>query len=196
MTMAQVRGAGYYSERPTRIEYDGVAQCYAVDAFRRVASLNRLADNREAARRYQKLADRIAACFQRKFWVNGHFAEYIHPQRGVIMKHGLTDVDWAAIAIAVPDGDQTAILWPKLKNEKRFYYGGMPTGLATLPDTYEGWEFATGVNDRYDLAAMGRVWYLESWARPRWATVRDWWTPSARSVGSARKRVLLARTVY
>ena len=29
-----VRGAGYYMERPTRVEYDGVAQCHAVDAFR------------------------------------------------------------------------------------------------------------------------------------------------------------------
>ena len=28
-----VKGAGYYVERSTRIEFDGVAQCHAADAF-------------------------------------------------------------------------------------------------------------------------------------------------------------------
>jgi hypothetical protein len=41
----------------------------------------------------------------------------------------------------------------------------MPTGIAALPDSYESWEFPTP--DRMDLAAMGRVWYLECWARAR-----------------------------
>jgi hypothetical protein len=162
-----VRGAGYYVERPTRIEYDGVAQCHAVDAFQRVAAMNLLAGKDREARRYQKLADRIVSCFRRKFWVKDKFAEYIHPQRGVIANHGLTDVDWAAIATGAASAEQTAVLWPRLKDEKRFLYGGMPSGIAALPETYEGWEFTTGANDRYDLAAMGRVWYLESWARAR-----------------------------
>lgn len=60
---------------------------------------------------------------------------------------------------------QIATLWPRLKDEKRFYYGGMPTGIATRPETYEKWEFTT--NDQMDLAAMGRVWYLECWARAK-----------------------------
>ncbi len=165
-----VRGAGYYIERPVRIEFDGVTQCHAVDAFRRVAALNGLAGEHEAARRYQKLADRIGAHFRNAFWVKDQFAEYIHPQRGIIVKHGLTDVDWCAIATGVANAEQIATLWPRLKDEKRFYYGGMPTGIATLPETYESWEFT--FNDRMDLAAMGRVWYLECWARARMGDAR------------------------
>jgi hypothetical protein len=162
-----VGGAGYYVERPTRIEYDGVTQCHAADAFRRVADLNRVLGKDEAARRYQELADRVTAHFQKAFWVadKGQFAEYIHPTRGVISSHGLTDVDWSAIATGAATAEQTAAVWPKLKDEKRFYYAGMPTGIATLPETYEPWESTHP--DRYDLAAMGRVWYLECWARAR-----------------------------
>ncbi len=162
-----VGGAGYYVERPTRIEHDGVSQGHAVDAFRRLAELNKIAGNAEAARRYERLAGRVAGHFQKRFWVKDRFAEYIHPERGVIASHGLTDVDWSAIATGVATAQQRALLWPRLKDEKKFYYGGMPTGIATLPSSYESWEFTH--DDRMDLAAMGRVWYLESWARARMA---------------------------
>ncbi|MCC6489745.1 MAG: hypothetical protein IT364_19805 [Candidatus Hydrogenedentes bacterium] len=160
-----VAGAGYYVERPTRVEYDGVAQCYSVDAFRRVAGLNAIAGNADAAARYRTLADTIESHFRTRFWVKDHFAEYIHPERGVIATHGLTDVDWAAIATGVATAEQCAILWPQLRDEQLFRYGGMPTGIATHPEKYESWEFA--YDDRMDLAAMGRVWYLECWARAR-----------------------------
>jgi hypothetical protein len=160
-----VRGAGYYVERPARIEYDGVAQCHAADAYRRVAVLNSLSEKRDAARRYQGLADRVADHFRRVFWVGDHFAEYIHPERGIVASHGLTDVDWSAIATGLASAEQVAILWPRLKDERRFEYGGMPAGISTLPDSYEAWEFMT--SDRYDLAAMGRVWYLQCWALAR-----------------------------
>lgn len=160
-----VKGAGYYIERPTRIESDGVAQGHAVDAFRRIAALNRVVGDDAKARHYEKLAERIQRHFVTQFWVKDHFAEYRHPQRGLIASHGLTDVDWAAIATGVATPKQQAILWPKLKEEKGFYYGGMPTGIATRPETYEAWEFSHA--DQHDLAAMGRVWYLEAWARAR-----------------------------
>lgn len=160
-----VAGAGYYVERPTRIEYDGVTQCHAVDAFRRVSALNRRAGDDRAARSYDALAERIADNFQRRFWVGDHFAEYLHPERGLIGYHGLTDVDWAALATKVATPEQRAILWPQLKDENRFRYGGMPTGISTRPESYEDWEFSHP--DRMDLAAMGRVWYLECWARAR-----------------------------
>jgi hypothetical protein len=160
-----VRGAGYYVERPARIEYDGVAQCHAADAFRRVAALNALAGRPDAARRYEGLAERIADHFRRVFWVGDHFAEYIHPEHGVVACHGLTDVDWSAIALGLATAEQVAILWPRLKDERRFDYGGMPAGISTLPDSYEAWEFTT--DDRYDLAAMGRVWYLQCGALAR-----------------------------
>ena len=160
-----VAGAGYYIERPTRVEYDGVAQCHVIDAFRRVAGLNQVAGDQAAARIYRELATRITRNFHNRFWRNDQFAEYIHPEKGAVKNHGLTDTDWSAIALDVITPDQKTILWPRLKDEKRFYYGGMPTGIATLPDTYEKWESTYG--DVYDLAAMGRVWYLEAAARTK-----------------------------
>ena len=161
----RVGGAGYYIERPTRIESDGVSQCHAVDALRRLAALNRAAGDEPAARRFSDRAERIAGHFREAFWVGDHFAEYIHPERGVMAHHGLTDVDWAAIACDVAGPEQTAVLWPKLRSEEKFHYGGMPSGISTRPETYEDWEFTHP--DKHDLAAMGRVWYVECWARWR-----------------------------
>lgn len=160
-----VRGAGYYMERPTRVEYDGVAQCHAVDAFRRAADLNEIAGCEETAEKYRKLGARIESCFHSRFWLKDRFAEYIHPERGVIANHGLTDVDWSAVALDVASAEQLALLWPQLKNENRFYYGGMPTGVAAHPENYESWE--STYPDSMDMAAMGRVWHLEAWARAR-----------------------------
>lgn len=159
----RVKGAGYYVERPARIESDGVAQCYVADAFRRLAALNRVLADDTAARRYQELAERIGRNFTSRFWVKDHFAEYWHPDRGLIAHHGRTDVDWAALATGLATPEQRAILWPQLRSEARFHYGGVPTGIATRPETYEPWEFTHP--DRHDLAAMGRAWYLEAWAR-------------------------------
>lgn len=157
-TEGLVQGGGFYLERPTRIEYDGVNQCYTMHALRLAAQM--LGDPRS-----QVVADSITQCFRRQFWAGDHCVEYIHPQRGAISHHGLTDVDWAAIATGILTTEQEAVLWPQLKNERRFYYGGMPSGIATRPESYEDWEFT--YSDRLDLAAMGRVWFLESWARAR-----------------------------
>ena len=158
-------GAGYYVERPTRVECDGVTQCHGVDAFRRLAALNRNVGHEDAARRYEQLADRVLACFQSRFWGDGQFVEYIHPARGPIAAHGLTDVDWCALAFGCATAEQQAVVWPKLKDAEGFRYGGMPTAIATNPEHYEDWEFSYG--DRMDLAAMGRVWYIECRARAR-----------------------------
>lgn len=165
MTTAEgaVGGAGYYVERPTRVEYDGVTQGHAVDAFRRLADLNEIAGDAETAKRFRLLANCIESNFQTKFWVGDHFAEYIHPQHGAISNHGLTDTDWTAIAMHVATDLQQAKLWPQLQHEMKFRYAGVPTGIATMPETYEAWEFSH--NDRMDLAAMGRVWYIECQAR-------------------------------
>ena len=159
-----VRGGGYYVERPPRLESDGVTQCYAIDAFRIVASLNRVAGHESVAARYERLAEKIQHYFVTKFWVSDHFAEYLNPVHGLVSGHGLTDVDWAAIATGVATPVQIETLWPRLRSEERFHYGGIPTGIATHPERYEAWEFNY---DRHDLAAMGRVWYLEAWARAR-----------------------------
>ena len=167
MTTAEgaVGGAGYYVERPTRVEYDGVTQGHAVDAFRRLAALNLIAGNTAEEKRFRELADRIQSHFQTRFWAEDHFAEYIHPKRGPIATHGLTDTDWSAIATGVATGEQQDSLWPRLVAAQGFRYGGMPTGIATKPENYETWEFSH--DDRMDLAAMGRVWYIECWARGR-----------------------------
>jgi len=159
-----VRGGGYYVERPPRLDEDGVTQCYAVDAFTIAASLNGVAGKDAAVSRYNGLAARIRDHFVTRCWAGDHFIEYVNPGHGAVANHGLTDVDWAAIATGVATPEQVRILWPQLRDEERFHYGGMPTGIATHPEKYEAWEFSY---DRHDLASMGRVWYLEAWARAR-----------------------------
>jgi hypothetical protein len=160
-----VKGGGYYVERPTRLECDGVTQPHAIDAFRRAAVLNRAIGDAKRAGQLERTAEKIRRYFVERFWRQDRFAEYRHPERGFITTHGYTDADWAALAFGVASRDQVAKLWPGIRNEKRFYYGGMPAGIATEPDKYEAWEFA--YPDRMDLAAMGRVWYLECQARAR-----------------------------
>ena len=158
----RVRGAGYYIERPTRIESDGVAQCYAIDAFRKVSELNAVLGREEDAEHYRKIAKKMQHYFITKFWHENKFAEYYNPEYGFITAHGLTDTDWASIALCIATREQTEILYPQLSNDKGFIYGTMPAGISTKPQTYEDWEFAHP--DRYDLGAMGRVWYLTAMA--------------------------------
>lgn len=153
-----VPGGAYYLERPTRLQYDGIGQCYAAHALR-------LASQLTGDRRYEAVADRIRDCFRRRFWADGHCVEYINPEHGPISSHGLTDVDWAAIATGMASEEQCAVLWPQLRDNADFLYDGIPTGIATRPETYEDWEMMH--MGRHDLAAMGRVWFLESWARWR-----------------------------
>jgi len=158
-------GGGFYVERPTRLEFDGVNQCYCAHAFAQAARLLGAAGEEGPADTCEQAALRLTAAFRRHFWAGDHCVEYIHPIRGPISHHGLTDVDWAAIATGAADEAQTAVLWPQLKDNPDFIYSGIPTGIATRPETYEDWEMQE--IDRHDLAAMGRVWYLECWARAR-----------------------------
>jgi len=160
-----VGGGGYYVERPSRLGCDGVAQSHAIDAFSRVAEFNRLLGDEDKAHHYETLSNRIRHHFTTHFWMGDHFAEYDHPERGLIDRHGLSDSDWAALALGTATPEQQSILWPKLRDEKRFYYGGMPTGIAAEPGNYQAWEFS--YPDHMDVAAMGRVWYLEAQARAR-----------------------------
>ena len=160
-----VKGGGYYVERPPRLDCDGVTQPHAIDAFRRAAALNRLLGDAASAARYERLAELVRRNLVTNFWLKDHFAEYSNPEHGLIDRHGLSDSNWAALAFGVANPEQESVLWPRLKDEKRFYYGGMPAGICTEPDKYEAWEFA--YPDRMDVAAMGRVWYLESQARAR-----------------------------
>lgn len=160
-----MRGAGFYVERPTRIEFDGVNQCYSAHALERAAHLLATTGDTDAADRCRLAAAMLTATFRTRFWAGDHCVEYIHPERGPIRHHGLTDVDWAAVATGVADEEQIAILWPQLKDNTEFVYSGMPGGISTKPESYEDWEMQN--IDRHDLAAMGRCWYLECWARAR-----------------------------
>jgi len=160
-----IHGGGFYMERPTRLEFDGINQCYSAHAFTQAAKLFDTASERMMHDRCQESAAKLTACFRTRFWAKDHCVEYIHPEHGAISSHGLTDVDWAAIATGVASEEQIAILWPQLKDNADFLYNGIPTGISTRPETYEDWEMQH--TDRHDLSAMGRVWYLESWARWR-----------------------------
>jgi hypothetical protein len=157
-----VKGGGFYIERPPRHDFDGVSQCYNVDAYRQAARLFDRVGDEATARRCRALAERISASFRAKFWAGDQCVEYLHPKRGPITSHGLTDVDWIAIATHTLAPAHVPALWERLRGAADFVYGGTPTGIATRPEAYEDWELTS---DRHDVAAMGRAWFLEAWAR-------------------------------
>jgi len=159
-------GAGFYLESPPRNQWDGITQCYGIRAFRQLAALDELLGKREAAAAWNRHADALEARFFKVFWQGDHFAEYVHPDHGRVDLHGLSDVNWAAIGLEVATDDQIKRLWPALMHEPMFWRGGMPTHLTTRPRTYRRWELSEPVPFEYDswtndVAAMGRVWYLE-----------------------------------
>jgi len=162
-------GAGFYMESPPRNQWDGVTQCYGIRAFRQLAALNEILGRRDAVATWNRHADTLRAQFLKVFWQRDHFAEYVHPEHGLVDLHGLSDVNWAAIGLEVATKDQIQRLWPILMHEPMFWRGGMPTHLVTKPSTYEKWEFAEPLPFKYEgyvtntneVAAMGRTWYLE-----------------------------------
>ncbi len=166
-TNGLVRGGGFYMERPARHRYEGVAQCYNASAHGLAAGLFERIGDAATAARCRGLAARITAAFRREFWEGSQCYEYITPDGRKIATHGLTDADWIAVATGTASPEQVAAVWPRLRDEPDFTYDGIPTGIATRPETYEAWELST---DRHDIAAMGRVWHLEAWAR---ATMGD-----------------------
>ena len=165
-----IAGAGFYIECPPRDQWDGVTQCYAAFAFRALADMCERGGDAAHARRWRDEADDLARTFRDTLWRGDHFGEYVHRRRGVIDLHGLSDVNFAAIALNIATDEQAAILWPRLTRETRFWQGGMPTQLVSDPFAFQDWEkpedvgFVHPGGDFYDVAAMGRVWYLESLA--------------------------------
>ena len=162
-------GAGFYTESPPRNQWDGITQCYAVYAFRQLAKMARTLGQREAGAEWDRHADRLSRRFVEVFWRRDHFAEYVHPERGVVDSHGLSDVNWAAVGLGIAADSHIKALWPVLMNEPAFWRGGMPTHSVTRPLSYEPWEYSEPLPFPYttptqDVAAMGRVWYLETLA--------------------------------
>ncbi|MFI5355800.1 MAG: hypothetical protein ACHQ4G_00550 [Opitutales bacterium] len=165
-----IAGAGFYTELPPRHQWDGVGQCYTVHVFRRLAALCAALGRGPAAGEWSARAEALTARFRELFWCGDHFAEYVHPERGVVDLHGLSDVNWAAVAYDVATPAEADALWPRMIAEPAFWHGGMPTQTVSKPFTYQEWEFHYAHEDigftipngpLYDVAAMGRVWFLE-----------------------------------
>jgi hypothetical protein len=166
-----IGGSGFYIEAPPREGYDGVTQCYAVHAFVQLANLFRTMGNRAKAAVWSGHANKLTKTFVEVFWREDHFGEYVHPQHGLVDTHGLSDVNWAAIAFSLADNRKAKRLWPRLINEPAFWPGDMPTQVVTKPFAHENWEFVRSQDcpgdPLNDVAAMGRVWYLEAMACQR-----------------------------
>ncbi|MDQ3439804.1 MAG: hypothetical protein M3478_05585 [Planctomycetota bacterium] len=182
-----IAGAGFYIECPPRDQWDGMTQCYAVAAFRLLAGMFVRVGDVRATEDWTREADALAQTFRDTFWLGDHFAEYVHPTRGVVDLHGFSDVDFASIALNVATDEQAAILWPRLTRDGAFWHGGMPTQLVSEPFAYQDWEkpedlpFVHPGGGFYDVAAMGRVWHLDALACARMGD-RDRLRASARLV--------------
>ncbi len=185
-----IAGSGFYTERPPRNGWDGVTQCYAVEAFHDLEALCVAAGKRQRSKEWKHEAALLTEAFSKLFWRADHFAEYLHVTHGIVDSHGLTDTNWAAIAFGLGNPAQTRKLWPKLIAEKAFWPGSMPTTTATKPNAYEVWEHEVvpfaGVSVTNDVAAMGRSWYVEALACKRMGAT-DRLIESARLVASAAK---------
>jgi hypothetical protein len=165
-----IAGSGFYTEMPPRWGNDGVAQCYVVHAFERLADLFRAVNDDRGRARWAAESNALRQAFVTTFWRHDHFVEYVHHQKGLVDTHGLSDVNWAAVGLGIAGDDHLKELWPRLTGEKVFWPGDMPTLTVTRPFRYEPWEFCEplpfepGNGPVYDVAAMGRVWYLETLA--------------------------------
>ena len=163
-------GAGFYIERPPRSQWDGITQCYAVKAFRLLATMHSRVGQTADSERWTREADTLSETFRSIFWRDNHFAEYVHPEHGVVDHHGLSDVNWAAVAFDVATGEQTQTLWPLMLADEHLWHGDMPTQLVSKPYAYREWELMEPLpwkrksGELWDVAAMGRVWYLEAMA--------------------------------
>ena len=163
-----IGGCGFYTEMPPRVKWDGITQCYTYKAFGDLAQLFQALGNREKAAYWKAEADAVRRAFRAQFWCRQRFACCIHPEHGPITHHGYSDVDFAAIAFGLADPAQLRILWDTLKSQKAFWWGGMPTQPVTKNYNFMDWELSSPVAfdiDRqlvFDVAAMGRVWYLET----------------------------------
>jgi len=186
-----VGGSGFYTEMPPRYGWDGVTQCYVIHAFRELAKLFRAAGDTTSEAVWSAQADKLAKAFVAAFWRQDHFAEYVHAERGLVDSHGLSDVNWAAVAFGIAVGRNLELLWPRLLKEPGFWVGDMPTQTVTKPFSYEKWELHEPVpfpvmSPLHDAAAMGRAWYLETTACQR-LKAQERLVDSARKVCRAAK---------
>jgi hypothetical protein len=185
-----IGGAGFYVELPARYQWDGVTQCYAIHAFRELARLFGAVGDTSSQSTWSLHADKLTDAFHAAFWRDDHFGEYVHPERGLVDLHGLSDVNWAAVAFGVAVDRKLDLLWPKLLEERGFWWGNMPTQNVSKPLAYEKWEYdeklPVSADLLNDVAAMGRAWYLEAVACQRMKAHKRL-AESARKVSFAAK---------
>jgi hypothetical protein len=166
-----IGSSGFYTELPPRYAWDGVTQCYAIKAFRDLAALQSAAGDEKRAAEWEAQACKLTKAFVALFWKEDHLAEYLHPERGLIDAHGLSDVNWAAVAFGVLEGAKRDAVWRRLLAEPAFHHGNMPTLTVAKPFSYEPWEYhepiPIQVTELNDVAAMGRAWYVEAMACKR-----------------------------
>lgn len=167
-----IGGSGFYTELPPRYAWDGITQCYAIHSFRELARLYGATGDAAKQAKWMAEAGRLTQSFIDAFWRTDHFGEYLHPEHGLVDTHGLSDVNWAAVAFGVAEGDRLNVLWPRLMKEPGFWVGDVPTQTVTKPFGYEKWELNEPLpfqlpSPLNDVAAMGRVWYLEAMACKR-----------------------------
>ena len=171
MESGLIGGSGFYVEAPPREGCDGITQCYAVHAFRKLANLCHAAGDNSGQSYWSAQSDKLAKVFLEAFWRDDHFGEYVHPEHGLVDAHGLSDVNWAAVAFGHVNGRKLKRVWPRLIGESAFWAGDMPTQLVTKPFAYAPWESRKSpdcpAEPLNDVAAMGRVWYLEAMACQR-----------------------------
>jgi hypothetical protein len=184
-----IAGSGFYTELPPRYAWDGVTQCYVIHSFRELARLGAMTGDRTKQAKWTAEADSLTQSFIEIFWRSDHFGEYLHPTQGLVDTHGLSDVNWAAVAFEVAAGERLKLLWARLMREPGFWLGDVPTQTVTRPFTYEKWELNEPLPFRpppqlNDVAAMGRVWYLEAMACRR-MQAKDRLVESARKVSEA-----------
>ena len=83
-----MQGSGFYTELPPRIGYDGVTQCYAVEAFHDLARLTDVNGEKAKSKIWTTWANNLSKAFRKHYWNQDHFVEYIHPKRGPVDSHG------------------------------------------------------------------------------------------------------------
>ena len=162
-----ISGGGFYIEVPPRHQWDGVTQCYTYKVFADLAGLCGAAGQPDKEAFWMAEANALRTTFNNQFWMYDRFAEYIHPDCGKVNWHGYTDTDWAAIAFGLATVDQKRLLWDKMMADPGFWWGNFPTQVVSKTYGYREWELGLSPNFEwdngllYDVAAMGRVWYLE-----------------------------------
>jgi hypothetical protein len=163
-----IGGAGFYVELPARFKFDGVSQCYTIHAFCELARLFAATGDKDNAAAWTARAEKLTAAFDAAFWRDDHFGEYVNPEHGLVDSHGLSDVNWAAVAFGIVKDRKLEVLWPRLLKEQGFWWGDVPTLTVSKPLSYEKWEtdiaLPVSAAPTHDVAAMGRTWFLEAMA--------------------------------